>query len=360
MNCHGAETWLMNVMRNIDRNTYQFDFLVHSEKNYDYSDEIRSLGGRLIVCKWPSWPFSYARDFGRILERCGPYDVIHNHVNHFGGWILEFAKSHHIPRRIAHSHSAQPPENVPWFLRSARALENRFTSGVTDRLAVSKIAARSQSGPRWAEVANARILSCAIDLSRFDKRADRSIYRRRLGVREDSFVIGHVGRFTAVKNHAFIIEIANAAPNTQFLFVGDGPLMSKIQRMAKDLGLSERIVFAGVRADVPELMQTSMDAFVMPSHYEGLCLAAIEAQAAGLICVVADTLPPESVVCPELVTRLTLQDSPATWAAALLAARTAGDRWRRSEQGADAVRQSRFNIRRNIQDLIEVYSGSTH
>jgi glycosyltransferase involved in cell wall biosynthesis len=361
MNRNGAETWLVNVLRHIDRTQFQFDFLVHADKNYAYGDEIRSLGGRLLPCRWPSLPFTYARDFGRILENYGPYDIVHCHVNHFGGWILRFAKSHGVPRRIAHSHSAPSPRNIPWILRLVRLMDRRLGSGETDRLAVSESAARSAYGAAWATLPNTRVLVCGIDLTRFDGPCDRDTCRRQFGIRAEAFVIGHVGRFVAVKNHRFVLAIARAAartaPEVQFLLVGDGPLRREMEQRAKDLGLSERIVFAGSRPDVPYLMQACMDAFVLPSRYEGLGLAAIEAQAAGLFGILADTVPPEAVVCPELVRRLSLAEPAQTWANALLAARIGCDRRRNLELGRETVRQSRLNILQNVEELLQVYRG---
>ena len=191
MNRAGVETWLMHVLRHIDRRQCQFDFLVHSDREYAYSAEIRSLGGRLLPCTWPSAPAAYARQFGAILKRCGPYDIVHSHLNHVvGNWILRLAASHCVPRRILHTHTARPPASVPALLRLADLVGRRLGSGATDRLAVSEVAARASFGPGWSRLPNTRVLYCGIDLTPFEEPIDRRACRRQLGIDDEAFVIG--------------------------------------------------------------------------------------------------------------------------------------------------------------------------
>jgi len=103
MNRGGAETWLMHVLRNIDRERYLMDFLVHTERICEYDHEIRQLGSRVIPCLHPSKPLKYAKNFKRILRDYGPYDVVHSHVHHFSGYALKLAHQEGVPVRIAHA-----------------------------------------------------------------------------------------------------------------------------------------------------------------------------------------------------------------------------------------------------------------
>jgi glycosyltransferase involved in cell wall biosynthesis len=137
-------------------------------------------------------------------------------------------------------------------------------------------------------------------------------------------VIGHVGRFHPQKNHALWLRIlaafAEREPRAVGLLVGDGALRPAIERQARAAGLAGRLRFAGVRADVPQLMQAAMDVFLFPSRHEGLGLVLVEAQAAGLACVISDVIPPEADALPERVLRLPPSAPPALWAQALEAA----------------------------------------
>jgi glycosyltransferase involved in cell wall biosynthesis len=361
MNRAGAETWLMHVLRHIDPRQFQFDFLVHSEREYAYSEEIRSRGGRLLACQWPAAPSTYARRFGRILDREGPYDVVHSHLNYVGGWVLSIARTHRVPRRILHSHTAPAPGQVPLRWRALGAIGRRWMSEATERLAVSETAARATFGHEWERQPDTRVLHCGVDLSPFIDPIDRTAYRRRLGLDDDTFVIGHVGRFVTVKNHRFIVRVAAAvarlAPDVKFLLIGDGPRRREIHALIDRHGLRAQVLFAGSQPDVPHLLRACVDVFLLPSHSEALCLAVVEAQAAGLVSVISDAVPGEAIVCPALVQRLARSASPETWAAALLAQRNARQRDERRMRGVEAVAQSVFDIRKSVAALSRIYAG---
>ncbi|MEM7714292.1 MAG: hypothetical protein AAF349_12085, partial [Cyanobacteria bacterium P01_A01_bin.68] len=84
----GTETWLMHILRNIDRDAFQMDFLVHTNEECDYDAEIRALGSKVIPCLDTSEPWTYARNFSQILSENEPYDIVHSHVHHFSGFVL--------------------------------------------------------------------------------------------------------------------------------------------------------------------------------------------------------------------------------------------------------------------------------
>ena len=104
LNPGGVESWMLQVLRNFDRERFQLDFLVHSEKPAAYDDDVRALGARILPCPGPRRPWSYGPRFKRILREFGPYDVVHSHVHDFSGYILRLARQAGIPVRIAHSH----------------------------------------------------------------------------------------------------------------------------------------------------------------------------------------------------------------------------------------------------------------
>ena len=152
-------------------------------------------------------------------------------------------------------------------------------------------------------------------------------YRAMLGIPEDALVIGHVGRFDPQKNHALLVRIAAAAlrraPRAVLVLVGDGPLRPAVEAEAARLGIRERLLFTGVRADVAALLR-AFDALVFPSLREGLPLVGLEAQAAGTPLVLSDAITRELVVVPELFTWRSLEDAPEAWAESALAAARGG------------------------------------
>ncbi len=348
----GVETWLVQVLRHIDRQKYQMDFLVHTTDRGLYDEEVRALGSRIVPCLSHTHPLQYAFNFRRVLRQYGPYDVVHSHVHHYSGYVLLLAAMARVPVRIAHSHSAprsteafrglgrpadpRNPYRRTMFLRTMflrtmfrrtmyrRTMQAMIGLCATRGLAVSAEAGDHLFSKNWRNYPEQwQLQHLGIDLSRFDIPVDRDSLRRAIGIPRDALVIGHVGRFVAAKNHAFLAEIARELiklePKAVFLLVGDGPLRSEIEAKVNGYSIEKHFIFAGLRSDVPALMKGAMDVFLFPSLYEGLGLALLEAQAAGLTSVVSDIVPGESDAIPSLVDRLALGHSASTWAHAVLA-----------------------------------------
>ena len=358
----GIEIWLLNVLRATDRECYPMDFLVLTDQPGECDDEVWSLGGRVIPCPHPRRPWLVARRVREILRTEGPYAVVHSHVHHYSGFLMRLAAQQGVPVRVVHSHNDTRAFEAgrrwprPLYLALMRRWIRRYA---TDRIAVSRESAEDLFGTNWAVEKNCQILYCGIDFAPFSVAGDRLQTRAQIGLSPDALVIGHVGRFHPRKNHAFLLKIAAEAfardPQARLLCLGDGPLMHEIQSKARAMGIAERIVFAGSRADVPMLMTTVMDVFVLPSHHEGLSLAVLEAQAAGLPCVLADGLTKEGDVLPQLIHRLSLKAPPAKWAECLL--QLAGRAPMRREEALKAMSESDFSIHRSAVRLLQVYDA---
>lgn len=361
MNCAGTETWLMHVARHIDRRRFRMDFLVHSTASNAYDQELQALGCRVIPCLGATRPWQYAGNFRRVLRECGPYDIVHSHVHHYSGFALRLAHAAGVSSRIVHSHSdtlrrdASASLTRRAYLRLSRRWIQKYA---TTQLACSREAATALFGPRWKVGPWNRILHCGIDLTPFSANVDRTVLRRELGITADACVLGHVGRFVEVKNHRFLVEVAaelfRSHSNAVLLLVGDGPLRQEIERKAAVLGISNQVVFAGVRNDVARLMLGAMDVFVFPSEYEGLGLASVEAQSAGVPCVLADSIPAEADVVGALVHRVSLSESPNRWADVIWQAASSGRSVDR-HAALNLVRQSNFNIATSVAVLEEIY-----
>jgi glycosyltransferase involved in cell wall biosynthesis len=360
MNRGGAETWLMQVLRHLDPSRVRADFLVTRDAPGHYDAEIRALGSAILVCELsPSRPIGFARRLLATLLERGPYDVVHSHVHHFSGFILALARSAGVPIRIAHSHLDTKSLDEEAGLRRRvylRCMEATLRRFATKGLAPSAPAAAALFGSRWGEDPRWSVVRYGLDFGAFRERVDASAVRAELGVPSDALVIGHVGRFDPQKNHELLVRIAAAAirrePRAVIVLVGDGPLRAWVEGEAVRLGVRERIVFAGVRADVPRLLR-SFDVFVLPSHREGLPLVGLEAQAAGLPIVLSDSVTRELVVIPELFTWRSTGDPPEAWAEAVLSA---------SRRRADvpdpvaALERSEFSIARSLSGLLRVYT----
>ena len=200
--------------------------------------------------------------------------------------------------------------------------------------------------------ASYQIINNAIDVAAYTyDPTKREEMRRQLDL-TDELAIGHVGRFNPQKNHPFLLDIFAALlkkePDAVLLLAGGGEGMPKIQAKAQELGIAERVRFLGVRSDVADLMQ-AMDVFVFPSLYEGLGIALVEAQAAGLPCVVSDTIPHEAYLT-DLVDSEKLSAPEEKWAEKILTMRAVPRTDRREEIAAHG-----FDISTEAVKLQEFY-----
>jgi len=351
----GVETWLLQLLRHIDRKRVSLDFFTNATRP-GVEEMIRASGGRVLWAPPTARPWSYLKGLTSVLQTEGPYDVVHTHFLDHAGIVLWCAKRAGVPVRIAHSHEVS--NRIGWarrkyFEAGRRLLRKHATMG----FAASRKAACFLYGDSWTGDPRWSVQLCGIDLAPFEASEDKTSLRASLGIPPDAFVIGHVGRFVPQKNHAFLLgvlkELVKRDRRTLFLLVGDGPLQETIRRRAEADGVSRWILFAGCRPDVPRLMLHAMDAFILPSLSEGLGVVVVEAQAAALPCVISDTVPGEADVVPGLVRRRSLNEPPATWAEELLVCR---QKLRLSNESAlEILRNSPFNIKNSARRLERAY-----
>ena len=316
MQCAGIESFIMNMYRNIDRSKVQFDFLVHYRAPQFYDKEIEKLGGKIyrLSVREDNNFIKYFRDLKIFFEEHPEYKIVHGHMESFGVFYLRAAKLAGIPTRIAHSHIAQKNDGLKG---TAKHILNRFyRTYATDLFACSDEAGKFLFGNRKYTVFNN-----AIDTKKFVfSPEERKRVRAELGVSEDDFIVGHVGRFNQQKNHMFLIDIFNEIQKknekAKLLLIGEGDLYNAVVKYANDLKIRDKILFMGIRADVNRIYQ-AMDVFVMPSLFEGLPVSGIEAQAAGLPCVFSDTITRQTAITPN-VKFISLNDSKGSWAEKIL------------------------------------------
>ena len=302
----GVEAVVMNYYRHIDRSKVQFDFLVDSDSTLVPRDEIESLGGRVFEIPPYQHIAEYQRELQRLFKQEG-WKIVHSHINALSVFPLRAAKKAGVSVRIAHSHSTSGKgEYAKNALKAVlKTQSNRYP---THRFACSQFAGEWLFG----KAAHFEVVYNAIDLDRFRFNAQA---RADLGLVGNQFAIGHVGRFTAQKNHAFLIdvfaEVAKRRDDAVLLLVGTGEAGASVKALVDERGLTDRVKFLGQRSDVNRLYQ-AFDAFVLPSLYEGLCLVGVEAQVSGLPCLLSDAITREVDVTGEC--KFLSIDSPVVWA----------------------------------------------
>lgn len=311
----GLESMLMNYYRHIDREEVQFDFLVHRQERAAFDDEIESLGGRIYrLPRLVPWSKNYLAALNRFFDEHSEHKIVHVHQDCLSSVILKVAAQHNVPVRVAHSHSANQDKNLKYPIKL-------WYKRVIPKYATNLFACGKGAGDWMFGGASYQIINNAIDVVACAYNPTKcQEMRRQLGL-ENEFTIGHVGRFNQPKNHPFLLDIFAALlrrePKAVLLLVGGGEDMTKIQAKAQALGVAEHVRFLGIRSDVADLMQ-AMDVFVFPSLYEGLPVTMVEAQAAGLPCIISDKVPPECILTEGLVDVLPLSAEPEIWAAKIL------------------------------------------
>ena len=293
MNRAGAESMTMQYMRQLRKDErFEFSFVVHGNVKGDFDDEILSYGIPIYhVPVRGKHPFSYSTNVKKILKE-HPVDIIHCDMDTSCGYFLKIAKDCGIPVRIAHSHSTDYLNKN--FIRKAVAIQskNEIRTVATERFACSY-----KAGKWLFPNDEFTVVNNAIDLKPYiPNRITREKKRIELGIPEDTFVLGHIGRFSPPKNHVGLLkiyaELKKKRKNTKLILVGTGELLDVIRELARNLEIEKDVLFLGVRSDIPELFQ-AIDTFVMPSNWEGLPVAGIEAQAAGLPCIFSDAVTSE-------------------------------------------------------------------
>ena len=314
MNRGGAETLLMNLYRNIDRSRFEFHFITHTHEECDYDKEILKLGGKVIYIDKPNIINlkKFNDDFRKIVNNYGPYNAVHAHVQLFNGLVLKQAKKNKIPNRISHAHL-----NGDYIKTSnIRRIYRLYSKYMINKNSTENISCSIESGKYLYGNSDFRLLPNAIDLNKFNYDKKTNYMKKQLGIELNTRIITHIGTFKNAKNHDFIIKVFNELlkvdNNYRLILVGQGELKSTIEEKVKILGIEKYVYFLGIREDINMILSDS-DIFFMPSILEGLPVALVEAQAAGVPCIVSDNIPKESDMKLNILKRLSLDEDVKVW-----------------------------------------------
>ena len=313
MSMGGAETHIMKIYREINREVIQFDFLLNVQDRRYYEDEIELLGGRIFreTPKTKNLLKNFL-DTYKIVKK-NKYKIVLKCSEHSLSWTDMLAAkiggaSIRIMRSTNSKASSSKLSSLLHYL--SRPILNNLT---TLKIAPSKIAGEWLFGKH--AVNDLVIIKNGIPMDRFSYNSNiRNKIREELGL-SSKYIIGHVGRFETQKNHFYLLDIFKSVldynENAVLILLGEGQLQSSIKFYVNELGISRKVFFLGVISDVEDLMM-AMDVLVLPSLYEGLPNCVIEAQALGLECIISDTITKE-VGISDLVTFLPLVENNKIW-----------------------------------------------
>ena len=307
LDLEGITSVIYNYTKAMDRSGLQLFFLTYGELKPSLRQRFEELGEILFVSDRKQSTAAYVKDYMALLKQY-KFDVVHINGNS-GTMIIEvlLAKLCGVKHVMVHAHST----------RTNHPAVNAILKHPMMWLSQTCIACSEATG-RWLyKNYPYTLLNNAIELDKFRFReGQRQKYREEFGIREDEYLIGHIGHFTEPKNHFFLIDLFAAfhqlEPAAKLLLISDGPRFRQVQEQVARLRLEEAVIFAGRRSDVAEIY-SAMDLFILPSCWEGLPLVLVEAQVNGLPLLVSDVVT-RVAKCTDLVHYKSLEDGARSWA----------------------------------------------
>ena len=348
---NGITNSVLNSVSHLDPARVRCDLVAPNEPDAEAKLAFTRTGGQVFVLDGRNRnPVAYVRKLANIV-RLREIEVLHAHGNSATLYTEMFAGIHGGAKvRLAHSH------NTTCRMKLAdRLLRGAFYQGYTGAVACSEAAGEWLFPNRPFLV-----LNNAVETERFRySETLRAATRAALGLTENSLVLLHVGAFNAQKNQAFLIgafaELRKTAPKAALLLVGDGANRAACEAQAKRLGMVDFVRFLGWREDMLALLAAA-DAFALPSLHEGLPLTIVEAQCAGLPCLVSDRVTREAALTG-LVSFCPISSEKAFAGALLQIERQ--NRAKASEAAIAQVKRAGFDADENAGRLMQCYESWT-
>ena len=339
----GIESFLSNVLMRLDMTRLEVDIVATQLCDSIFTESLKEHGVRFYELSGDQHRVMENHRRFRAILRDRRYDVLH--LNAFHGLSLAYlriAREEGVPTRIAHSHNTALRKTMtkPIKLIIHYWSRGRYTRDATDLCACSKSAAAFLFSAKELDRRGYKYIPNGVDAKRF--RFDpvvRERMRHELAL-DGKFVIGHVGRMCFQKNQSFLLDVlaeaVKARPESMLLLVGEGEDKPMLKERARRLNITDKVLFYGACERV-ERLYWAMDVFAFPSLFEGLGIAAVEAQAAGIPVVCSEYVPEETHIT-QSISSISLSAGTAVWADALLAAPGP------TPDGADAVREAGFDV----------------
>jgi glycosyltransferase involved in cell wall biosynthesis len=349
----GIEVRLLDVMRRLRPNQFHVDVCALSGLHGSLDSEVQRLGGEVI--RLPVKSLGFGRRFTRLLRENG-YQVVHANVHHTSGMILGLARKAGVPVRIVNFHSVGDGRTSTWARRvQRRAMRHLIDRYSTDIVGCCETVLAESWGERWQSDSRCRAIYYGADGSAFEPRGNRLLVRDELGIPSEAPVFLHLGRSSPEKNHrrllAIFARIRSLLPSAWLVLAGTGTAdpEGEIAAAIRDLGLRDRTIALGARTDVPRLLEAA-DVLLLPSIFEGLPNAVLEACAAGVPVLATDLGGVREIASRlALVRYLPLSVSDDAWAAAASALPGEAQRVRLRETAAETFRASVFHLDRSTE-----------
>ncbi len=307
----GIETYLFNLVKNIDRNKYHFIFLIDYKRKPCFYKELKALECEfcMVTSRRDNFLRNYSETKRIIVSK--KIDLIYANLNSLSNINhCMIGVKHNIPV-IIHSHNAGLVRS-----RKTRIL-HRINCYRLQKINITSLAVSDKAG-KWmfGEKTSYTVINNGIDCEKYKySLSNRITIRKQFGISNECVIL-HVGAFRKQKNHKFLVETfyeySKMDENAKLLLIGQGELAEQIRRQVFNLGIGNKVIFMGVRDDIPVILSAG-DVFLFPSLHEGFPISLIEAEANGLKSIISDSITNE-VVLPELCVQVSLSKTPKDWA----------------------------------------------
>jgi len=352
----GVETWLKSLLYHVDNSEIQVDFCCLGEREGVYAEEIKKAGSKIHVCRLNAGIIKFTKNYISLLKR-HKYEIVHSHVHFFSGYLALISRIAGVKVFISHSHTTSDGYHNRFLRIIYRIIMKELILLFSDHfIAASKEAGLHLFGNKILTRNNYSTIRCGIKVCCNENDLEFIANEYLLEKLKGKIVIGHIGRFNEQKNHKFLIEIMKILSKSDkyiLVLIGDGPLKKKIYEKVISYGLRENVIFMGSIINARRFVKL-FNIFLMPSLYEGLPVAALEAQAAGIPVILSANITREAAVIDDLVIFAPLELGPEYWANKII-------ELVRLSPKIDSKRIKRefdekgFSIESSTKELIELY-----
>lgn len=349
----GAQAFAVNVLKKADKNIFQIDFaFMDSDKSGGYIEEIRQYGSQIFYL--PKYNvlnhLSFAKAWKQLFKE-NQFDIIHGNVAGSAGIYLKIAKQYNV-KTIYHSHNAFYRGNFIEVL-AKKLLNAKIKKNAEYWLSCSDLAAVRAFGKKYSSNPNYFFVPNPIDVEQYLYSENiRNEIRKQYSIDNECNVYGHVGSFTAQKNHLYLLKIFKSIKNmdskARFILIGDGPLRDLIKQEIIKLKLENDVILTGSIKNVNEVLM-ALDVFVFPSKHEGLPISVLEAESSGLPCLLSDRIT-KDVAMTNGVKYISLETSYDDWAEEAIHSKKAD----RTEYNK-IMSQSKFDINKSTTIVFDIY-----
>lgn len=347
----GVESRQMDLLRSLDKSRVQFDFMIHTKDHCAYEEEAIKLGANIY--RVPRFKFynilQYRKAWNLFFKEHPEIKIVHGHMTSTAAIYLPIAKLYGC-YTIAHVRSAGVDKGLKGLL--TKLLRHNLFNRCDKAFACSKLAAINVYGKKNVEKNKVLIFNNAINADKYEYNVfKRKEIRDLYGISDDEYLIGNVGRLDPPKNHQFMFEILQELQKynvkTKLMLVGAGSLENELKEKVQSMGLNTKVIFAGRHSNIEDYYN-AFDFFVLPSFYEGLPGAVIEAMASGLHGIISDRVTDECLIT-DLFKQMSIDGTVNSWVEEIL--KHLNEK-RRSH--IDEIKKAGFDVQEQIKWL-EVY-----